>query len=49
MKIFQSTLLVSTLAALFIAGCETLPEAQWLLIWSAKLWNGAIHSISKKN
>ena len=28
MKIFQSPLLVSTLAALFIAGCETLPEAQ---------------------
>ena len=28
MKIFQSPLLVSTLAVLFIAGCETLPEAQ---------------------
>ena len=30
MKIFQSPILVSTLAALFIAGCETLPEAQTL-------------------
>ena len=28
MKIFQSPLLVSTLVVLFIAGCETLPEAQ---------------------
>ena len=30
MKIFQSPILVSTLAALFIAGCETLPEVQTL-------------------
>ncbi len=30
MKIFQSPLLISSLLALFIAGCETLPEAQTL-------------------